>query len=292
MSDAPVEIDVAGWVERAKADPVAYRQRQTVEVTLNAIAMTTALNDKLFLKGGILMGLAYESPRQTADVDLTTLFEAGPEIDAKIAGLMNAALPRAAAHLGYVDLIVKVHSVKRMPKRIFEDAEFPALKLKVAFAERGTKQEKALEEGLAPGVIDVDISFNETLRQIQILELTGGQELQAYSLVDLMAEKYRAMLQQIERNRNRRQDIYDLNRLIESKDFDDGFRSQLLDAFIEKCRSRHIEPTAQSLDDPEVKARSGKEWATMELEVGEIPEFEGCFARVSDFYRNLPWRPS
>lgn len=292
MSDAPVEIDVAGWVERAKADPVAYRQRQTVEVTLNAIAMTAALNDKLFLKGGILMGLAYESPRQTADVDLTTLFEAGPEIDAQIAGLMNAALPRAAAHLGYVNLIVKVHSVKRMPKRIFEDAEFPALKLKVAFAERGTKQEKALEEGLAPGVIDVDISFNETLRQIQILELTGGQELQAYSLVDLMAEKYRAMLQQKERNRNRRQDIYDLNRLIESKDFDDGFRSQLLDAFIEKCRSRHIEPTAQSLDDPEVKARSGKEWATMELEVGEIPEFEGCFARVSDFYRNLPWRPS
>jgi hypothetical protein len=205
---------------------------------------------------------------------------------------MNAAFPRAAAQLGYVDLIVKVHSVKRMPKRIFEDAEFPALKIKVAFAERGTKQEKALEEGRAPGVIDVDISFNETLRQIQILELTGGQELQAYSLVDLMAEKYRAMLQQKERNRNRRQDVYDLNRLIESKEFDDGFQTQLLEAFVEKCRSRHIEPTAQSLDDPEVKARSGKEWETMELEVGEIPEFEPCYARVSAFYRNLPWRSS
>lgn len=290
MSDAHLEIDVAGWVERARADPVAYRQRQTVEVTLNAIAMTATLNDKLFLKGGILMGLAYDSPRQTADVDLTTLFEAGPEIDAQLTELMNAAFPRAAAQLGYVDLIVKVHSVKRMPKRIFEDAEFPALKMKVAFAERGTKQEKALEEGRAPSVIDVDISFNEALRQIQILELTGGQELQAYSLIDLMAEKYRAMLQQKERNRNRRQDVYDLNRLIESEILDDGFRTQLLDAFVEKCRSRHIEPTPQSLDDPEVKARSGKEWETMKLEVGEIPEFEPCYARVSAFYRNLPWR--
>ncbi|MEQ8749016.1 MAG: nucleotidyl transferase AbiEii/AbiGii toxin family protein [Amphiplicatus sp.] len=252
--------------------------------------MTATLNDKLFLKGGILMGLAYDSPRQTADVDLTTLFEAGPEIDAQLTELMNAAFPRAAAQLGYVDLIVKVHSVKRMPKRIFEDAEFPALKMKVAFAERGTKQEKALEEGRAPSVIDVDISFNEALRQIQILELTGGQELQAYSLIDLMAEKYRAMLQQKERNRNRRQDVYDLNRLIESEILDDGFRTQLLDAFVEKCRSRHIEPTPQSLDDPEVKARSGKEWETMKLEVGEIPEFEPCYARVSAFYRNLPWR--
>ena len=292
MSNAHLEIDVAGWVERASADPVAYRQRQTVEVTLNAIAMTATLNDKLFLKGGILMGLAYDSPRQTADIDLTTLFEAGPEIDAQITELMNAAFPRAAAQLGYVDLIVKVQSVKRMPKRIFEDAEFPALKMKVAFAERGTKQEKALEERRAPGVIDVDISFNETLRQIQILELTGGQELQAYSLVDLMAEKYRAMLQQKERNRNRRQDVYDLNRLIESEKFDDGFQTQLLEAFVDKCRSRHIEPTAQSLEDPEVKARSGKEWETMELEVGEIPEFEPCYARVSAFYRNLPWRSS
>lgn len=292
MSDPHLEINVAGWVERAKADPIAYRQRQTVEVTLNAIAMTVALNEKLFLKGGILMGLAYDSPRQTADVDLTTLFKAGPEIDAQIAELMNAAFPRAAARLGYVDLIVKVHSVKRMQKRIFEDAEFPALKIKVAFAERETTQEKALKKGLAPGVIDVDISFNEPLRQIQILELTGGQELQAYSLIDLMAEKYRAMLQQKERDRNRRQDVYDLNRLIESEKFDDGSRAQLLDAFIEKCRSRHIEPTAQSLDDPEIKTRSGKEWETIELEIGEIPKFEDCYANVSEFYRSLPWPTS
>lgn len=289
MSDPHLEINVAGWVERAKADPVAYRQRQTVEVTLNAIAMTAALNDKLFLKGGILMGLAYDSPRQTADVDLTTLFKVGPEIDTQIAELMNAAFPRAAAQLGYVDLIAKVHSIKRMPKGIFEDAKFPALKMKVAFAVRGTKQETALNEGLAPGVIDVDISFNEPLRQIQILELTGGQELQAYSLLDLMAEKYRAMLQQKERDRNRRQDVYDLNRLIESDKHDDVFRAQLLDVFIEKCRSRNIEPNSQSLDDPEIKERSGKEWNTMKLEVGEVPKFEICYENVSEFYRSLPW---
>lgn len=290
MSETVLEIDVAGWVEKAKADPVAYRQRQAAEVTLNAIAMTAALNDKLYLKGGILMGLAYDSPRQTADIDLTAAFSVEPEIDDRIAELLNAALPRAAAKLGYADLVVKVHSVKRMPKRIFETAEFPALKMKIAFAERGTKQEEALAAGKAPGVIDLDISFNETLRQIQVLELTGGEELQAYSLIDLMAEKYRAMLQQKQRNRNRRQDVYDLDRLIVEHSFDSAFKEQLLEVFVEKCRSRHIKPGRDSLQDPEIKKRSSAEWESMELEIGDLPNFDDCYARVADFYATLPWK--
>lgn len=142
MSDPALELDVAGWVERVKADPVAYAQRQAIEVTLNAIAMTADLKQKLFLKGGILMGLAYDSPRQTGDIDLTTAFEVGPDIDSKIEALLIAALPRAAAKLGYVDLILKVHSVARQPKNIFETASFPALKLKVAFAKRHSARER------------------------------------------------------------------------------------------------------------------------------------------------------
>jgi len=289
MSETVLKIDVARWVEKAKVDPLAYCQRQAAEVTLNAIAMTAALNDKLYLKGGILMGLAYNSPRQTADIDLTAALSIEHEIDDQIAKLLNTSLPRAAAKLGYADLVVKVHSVKRMPKRIFETAKFPALKMKIAFAKRGTKQEEALAAGKAPGVIDLDISFNEILRQIQILELTGGEELQAYSLIDLMAEKYRAMLQQKERNRNRRQDVYDLDRLIAKHSFDSVFKEQLLEVFVEKCRSRHIEPGRDSLQDPEVKNRSSAEWESMELEIGDLPDFDECYERVLAFYLSLPW---
>ena len=251
--------------------------------------MTAELSEKLFLKGGVLMGLAYGSPRQTADIDLTTAFKVGPDIDDKIMVLMNGAFPRAAAKLGYVDLIVKVHSVKRMPKRIFEDAEFPALKMKIAFAKRGSRQEQVLEMGKATSMVDVDISFNEPLGRIQVLELTGGEELQAYSLVDLIAEKYRAMLQQKERKRNRRQDVYDLDRLIDGNDLPEPLLTEILEALIEKCRSRKIDPSVDSLDDPEIKRRSGADWATMELEIGALPEFEECYARVLTFYRKLPW---
>lgn len=289
MSKPVLEINVAGWVDRAKANPVAYQQRQAAEITLNAIAISAPLNDRLFLKGGILMGLVYDSPRQTGDIDLTADLTVDNDVDIRIQRLLDSAFPRAAAALGYTDLILKIHSVKRQPKAIFEKAKFPALKIKTAYAQRGTRQEKALLEGKAPGVIDLDISFNETMRQIQVLELTGGRELRAYSLIDLIAEKYRAMLQQMTRNRNRRQDVYDLHFLVADNDLDFAIRAQILDALMEKSRSRYIEPTRLSLEDPEVKKRSGAEWGTLEVELGEVPDFEECFERVSEFYRSLPW---
>ena len=245
----------------------------------------------MFLKGGILMGLAYDSPRQTTDIDMTAKLIVEHNTGDMIRTKLDAAFPRATAALGYADLVLKTHSVKRMPEKTkFEEANFPALKLKIAYARRGTKQEMRLLEGKVSEVIDLDISFNETLQQIQVLELTGGQELQAYGLVDLIAEKYRAMLQQVPRRRNRRQDVYDLDLLIEKIEIDDARREQILDVFIAKCRSRQIEPTRSSLDNPEVKSRSRAEWQTMILELGEVPDFERCFTRVSEFYRNLPWK--
>ncbi|MDE0104041.1 MAG: hypothetical protein OXN89_16840 [Bryobacterales bacterium] len=72
MSDPVISADVAEWVRRAGADPNANQQRQTVEISLHAIAMTAPLETKMFLKGGILEGLAYDSPRQTRDIDSTT----------------------------------------------------------------------------------------------------------------------------------------------------------------------------------------------------------------------------
>ena len=287
MSDPVLKINVKEWVERIKADPITYQQRQTVEITLNTIARTSGR--EMFLKGGILMGLAYESPRQTTDIDLTTALAPEEGVGDRVRKLLDSTFPRAGAALGYADLIVKTHSVTLRPRAIFPEANFPALKLKIASAKRGTEQEKALEEGKAPVVIDADISFNEPLPQIQVLELTGGQKLFAYGLADLIAEKYRAILQQVPRNRYRPQDVYDLDRLIARDEIDDALQVQIQAALVEKCAARQIEPTQASLDNPEIKRRSGAEWRSMELELGDVPDFEVCYARVSEFYRNLPW---
>lgn len=203
MADPAFKVNVKGWVERARADPVAYQRRQTVEITLNAIAMTAPLKKNMFLKGGILMGLAYDSPRQTSDIDLTTDSALEPDSGDKVRKLLDPAFPLAVAALGYAGLIANIHSVKLLPKGRFPDAKCPAMKLKIASKKRGTAQEKTLREGRAPIVIDADISFNEPLLQTQVLELTGGRELCAYGLADLIGEKYRAVLQQVPRKRTR-----------------------------------------------------------------------------------------
>ena len=291
MSDPTLkEVDVAEWVNKAKADTVTYQQRQTVEITLNAIAMIPPLQAQLYLKGGTLMGLAYDSPRHTTDIDLTTTLAAGSDVADRVRSQLDLTFPRVAAALGYADLVVKTHSVTTWPKKNFPaGATWPALTLKIGSAKRGTAQERALQTGQASVVIGADISFNEPLLHIQVLELTGGQELLAYGLVDLMAEKYRAILEQVTRNRYRRQDVYDLDWLIVRNEIDDGVQEQILAALRAKCQEHQIVPTRDSLDNPEIKKRAGAYWQTMEQELEEVPDFEGCFTRVSEFYRNLPW---
>ncbi len=279
MSEPRRLVDVAEWVARAANDPIAHQQRQTVHVVLSAIAATSPLDEVMILKGGILMGLAYGSLRQTADVDLTAAASMGDGAGDTIRQTLNPALPRAAAQLGYAGLSARVHSIKPLPKGQFETARFPALKVKV----------RAVRQGQMETYVDVDISFNEPTGAIDVLELIDGDEILAYSLEDLIAEKYRAMLQQVVRRRNRRQDVYDLHLLIAEGTFDAACRKRILDALLVKCRARDIEPTRNSLGDPEVRERSGADWPTMELEVGALPEFEPCFARVSKFYQDLPW---
>lgn len=122
-----------------------------------------------------------------------------------------------------------------------------------------------------------------------MLELTGGRELRAYGLGDLIAEKYRAIIQQVPRKRHRPQDVYDLDRLIAGHEFDNALQAQILEALIAKCQARQIKPTRASLEDPEIKRRAGADWMAMELEIGELPDFEDCFSRISEFYRSLPW---
>lgn len=97
----------------------------------------------------------------------------------------------------------------------------------------------------------------------------------------MIAEKYRALLQQVPRKRERRQDVYDIDFLSRSLKFDAGQKSSILEAMIEKCHSRSIYP--------DLRRRASADWASNELEVGSLPEFYCCFKNVRCLYRQLPW---
>lgn len=289
--EQPTVVDIAAWVERAREDPVQYRERQATEVFLSAVGMSSPYGEKLYLKGGTLMGIAYDSPRQTADIDFTAGLEPTAVVVEEIRSVLNRNLARAAARLGYPDLVCRIQRIKRQP-RTFEQASFPALEVTIACAVRGSREEQRLHNGQCPNILRVDISFNEPVAAIQIIRLGDrGAFVHAYGLVDLVAEKLRALLQQLQRRhpRYRRQDVYDLARLIEAFPLDDGECRQILAALREKARSRDIEPQSGSLDDPEVARMAAAEWETMQLEMEELPDFHSCYTVVQAFYRSLPW---
>lgn len=296
MSDEILEystkVDISEWVEKARIDPEAYLERQVTEIFLTSIGKIKFFNHKIFLKGGILMGVVYNSPRQTGDVDFTAIVPPSSEIANQIGNALREVFPRVTAELGYPDILCQMQSSRYLPNpTIFSTAVGPALKLKIGYARRGSPQEPNFQKGNATNVLAVDISFREPVGAIQIVDLGNSiGVVRAYSLIELMAEKFRALLQQEARNRFRRQDIYDLDTLIQRFSLDNDEKQRLHKSLLEKSAARNIEPTIESLDKPEIIRRAKKEWETLNLEIGELPDFDECFVRVNKFYRSLPWK--
>lgn len=113
--------------------------------------------------------------------------------------------------------------------------------------------------------------------------------IRAYTPTDVIGEKLRALIQQPIRNRQRRQDVYDIVWLLDAHDPDDLTKKDILESMVGKAEARDIELSIDSFDDPEIKRRAGLDWNTLQLEISDLPPFEPLFKRVHSFYRSLPW---
>lgn len=285
-------VNIDEWVDKAKHDPEAYLERQATEIFLTTLGTTPPCCGKFFLKGGLLMGIAYESPRQTADIDYSTILEPNTEVVEQIKEALNKEFPSTAARLGYPDITCKIQTIKFFPKESgFEKFKAPAFKITAGYAKKGSPQEIKVKEGKASKVLYADVSFKEPIGGIQILRLgEGGSEISAYSLKDIIAEKYRSLLQQEARKRNRRQDVYDLDMLINQFAFDADELKEIQELLLKKSHARDIHPDINSLQQKTIIKHAKSEWETLKLEIGELPDFDECFKKVNAFYRSLPWK--
>jgi predicted nucleotidyltransferase component of viral defense system len=185
-----------------------------------------------------------------------------------------------------------VQKITRKPRQDnFVNATFPALEVTIGYAERETALHKWLLAGQCQRVLKMEVSFREPVHAVHFVRLdpTRPAGVHAYSLIDLIAEKLRALLQQDIRNRNRRQDIYDLHFLICSWPPTQQDTKDIRDALVTKCRARGIDPNIDSFSDPAVRARAKADWHTLDLEIGDLPDFDHAFSVVQEFYRRLPW---
>lgn len=294
-------ISIADWIAKAAANPVERHRRQAVEVLVQAISDTAELRDILFLKGGALMNLVYGSPRTTVDVDFTARAPRA-DLEGRVAALFDRAMGVAAVDLGYAALAFRVQATEMRPPE--EEFPWPTLRVKIGFAPRGTPQQERLALGQAANVLRIDISFNEEVHDWQPVEIQTGEPdpygvddpqtatILAYSVYELVAEKLRAIVQQRLRNRYRRQDIFDVARLVSSRGFSAAEVARIHEIFCLKCRSRDIEPTRAMIDDPELRARSRERYGDLRLDTGGAPlHFDADFQAVATLYHAMPWPP-
>ncbi len=279
------DYDIHQWVDNAPKKDEEFRQ--AVHTILAAIANEPKLNANMVIKGGILLAIRYHSHRYTKDIDLSTsktLLDIKPE---EIETKLNESLSLTSLELEY-DLDCRVQRLRVEPS---ENATFPNLKIKIGYAYKGTPKHKRLEANRSPTVISVDYSLNEFTPNLEKLEVGAGGGVFAYTLTDLVAEKLRSLIQQVERNRYRRQDIFDLHLILERyQDLDEVELEKIHSSLVEKSKSRGIEVTSKHLDNDEVKERARKDYHTLEDEIeGDLPDFDACYEQVQEFYHGLPW---
>lgn len=282
--------DLERWIRQAEDDPDQQVIRRVIRIIINAVASSSELREMMVIKGGVLLATAYHTGRHTLDVDFSTRLMA-QEVDIEaLCERLNRALEGSSAMLEE-SLACRVQSKKMQPPS--QKATFPTLRVRVGYAERGSKAQSRLERGSSPHTVIVDLSFNENLGEPVTLRINEHGHISAYSLVAQIAEKYRALIQQQGRYRDRvrRQDAYDIYCILEQGHFDQPeTRAALVSAIRETCRSRGIEADSDAMMHKEIRKRARQEFDQLQYELDrKLPNFDKMFDRVADFYAKLPW---
>jgi len=255
---------------------------------LEALASRPELRDGFVLKGGNALKLAFQGPRGSVDVDMSAV-ERSPDqpeeetqrvLDA-FCSQLNGALEEVAPRHGYTEMVVQSTEIKPANKN---PRDFPALEIKVGYSEREDRTSPYNE------AVKLEITLNEIVCDTEYARV-GSAEVRVSSLNDIMAEKLRALLQQVPRNRNRPNDVFDtwFYTTRARSALDEKRISQfLVEKSIDKEGLGTV--TRQMFYHAEVRSRAAVGWDEIEERLPasiELPEFDTAFKQVLAFVDTL-----
>lgn len=281
------QIALTDWVSEAKSKK-DIQFREAVHIVLHAVGSDAQTAHTLVLKGGILLALKFNSERFTKDIDFTCISEYASFPDVMVQERLNKSLKTSAVILGY-SLDCRVQKTELKPDlRKHPNPKFPGLQVNIGYGKKGS-----LRQGRTyADVLLIDISYNEFLSDDVDL-FSDEISVKCYKLEELMAEKFRSILQQVPRNRVRRQDVYDLNYLIKNHcKKTDQERSEILNLLLKKSVDKNIDDylNPKALDLKEIRDRSNQEYLLLASEVAsELPDFEESYQNVNTYFKSLPW---
>lgn len=281
------KYDIKEWVNQN----TDYRPfRQAVHTVLAAIADTPFLQANMIMKGGVLLALSYSSPRYTKDIDFSTAILRSDFDINEFRRRLEQSLTATVEKLKY-GLDCRVQSCKPNPPN--EEATSPTIQVSIGYAYKGSPGHKRLQTGIATDVVRIDYSLNEPVGETDLYALEDGHVIRTYSLMEMVAEKFRALLQQEKRNRVRRQDIYDLYYVLNDHPRRDDAKTKerILERLIEKSRIRNLPVDPDAMSNADIRRRAKERYSELADEIeGDLPDFDEVYDFVEAFYRDLPWQ--
>jgi predicted nucleotidyltransferase component of viral defense system len=286
-NEAIQELNLAQWVATAADGQRGFRE--AVHIILAAIGKSADLSSRMVMKGGLLMAIRYNSTRFTRDIDFSTLEKHRQADEQALLSELDEQLVWANDHLPYDTMCLR-QNAKLNPKS--PKASFPTLQISIGYAPRSNPSHlKRLQAKQSSAKVQVDYSFDEAVFDVEILTLEDGEQLKAYSLTNLLAEKYRSLLQQPVRRRTRRQDVFDIHMLLtHCAVLTEPEQIRLLKQIIDSCKARGIAATQAAMADVQVRKKAQDDYHGLANEIeGDLPDFDLAYAMIQAFYEGLPW---
>ena len=235
--------EVSAWRKTNKATLNEARRRFVQFVVLVSISMTRSLASRIVFKGGNALQFVYGNVRSTADLDFTAEADF-PDDKQEIIRLFDAAFKTG---LGRYRVKLRCQTIERNPPGL--DKTMPTYRIKACFQMPGDRYYQNFDESKAfSEVIELEISINDLLCEtMEKTFSTASSPVRVCTLEDIIAEKLRALLQQIPRKRSRPQDVFDIASMVRLRgDLD----LEKVSAFVtRKSEVRAISPKKSSYDE-------------------------------------------
>lgn len=272
--------EIGAWARTHGVPATQVRERFAQYCVLWAVSQLPELKNHLVFKGGNALDFVWFPNRSTKDLDFTGL---GSEWDPDSLRIrFDQGLQEAGNVLGILARVQKVHQNPPGPNRTM-----PTFQITVGYAlpddSRNHQRLKRGEPSMA--IIHVEVSVNECVCGVESVTLEDGASLQVATLEDIIAEKLRALLQQIPRKRNRPQDLLDIASVcLEDRPLDPRRIRGFLE---EKAKVRDIDPSESAFLAPELWERAQFEYSDLESTAKRFIPFEEAKAHVLAFVRRL-----
>jgi predicted nucleotidyltransferase component of viral defense system len=234
--------EVAAWRKANQSTLEEARRRFVQFVVLASISMVRSLASRIVFKGGNALQFVHGNVRSTADLDFTAEADF-PDDKREITRLLNAAFK---AGLARYRVRLRCQSIERKPPGL--DNTMPTYRIKACFQMPGDRYYQNFDERKTiPEVVELEISLNDVL--CETMEKTfsaNSSSVRVCTLEDIVAEKLRALLQQVPRRRSRPQDAFDIASMTRLRGDLDLAK---VSAFVtRKSEARAISPKKSSYD--------------------------------------------